>query len=283
MTVIQLKHKAQQFLSEIFSSEEIVNMFYLLTEKHLKMNRLDVAMHPNTQVSLANLIHFENAFWRLKNAEPIQYIIGETEFFGINFKVNQHVLIPRPETEGLVRWVLEEQMPKSVIDLCTGSGCIAISLKSAWQDTQVSALDVSEEALNIARENAQQHHTEIRFVTQDLLKTDALPARYEVIVSNPPYVRHLEKQAMRKNVLDHEPHLALFVEDTSPLVFYKHIAKLAKRHLTPNGKVYLEINEYLGKETKEIFDDLGFFEVMLKKDIFGKDRMLRAILKSDDA
>lgn len=278
MTVSALKTKFHQDLDVVYDEEEKQNVFHLLAEDIIGMSRLEIAMNPQTEISSAQLKQFEEAMERLKSHEPIQYVLGKTEFFGLNFKVNKHVLIPRPETEGLIRWILEEEEPKNTIDLCTGSGCIAISLKSVWKDTSIDALDVSVEALKVAKSNATINSADINFIETNLLEAQELPSTYDIIVSNPPYVRELEKSQMRDNVLSYEPHLALFVKDDEPLIFYEKIAVLAKSHLNKKGSVFLEINEYLGEETKSLFLDLGFKHVEVRRDIFGRLRMLKATM-----
>lgn len=280
MTVSTLKHTIQEELKDVYPVQEIHNFFVLLSEAYLKMSRLDIVMNPNTVVSAAILDNFTEAFKRLKVFEPIQYIIGETEFFDLNFKVTPDVLIPRPETEDLVRWIIQDQHKTNldVLDLCTGSGCIAISLSKYLKDATVSALDISTSALAIAKENAESNNANIHFLLKDILASDSLPQHYDVIVSNPPYVRNLEKDLMSNNILEHEPHLALFVEDDNPLIFYNKIISLSKTHLKPNGTLYLEINEFLGEATQALLDSDSFTNIELKKDIFGKDRMLKATL-----
>lgn len=278
MTVSALKTKFHQDLDVVYDEVEKQNVFHLLAEDIIGMSRLEIAMNPQVEISSAQLKQFEEAMERLKSHEPIQYVLGKTEFFGLNFKVNKHVLIPRPETEGLIRWILEEEQPRKTIDLCTGSGCIAISLKSVWKDTSIDALDVSVEALKVAKSNATINSVDINFIETNLLEAQELPSTYDIIVSNPPYVRELEKSQMRDNVLSHEPHLALFVKDDEPLVFYEKIAMLAKSHLNKKGSVFLEINEYLGEETKSLFLDLGFKHVEVRRDIFGRLRMLKATM-----
>ncbi|WP_339659811.1 peptide chain release factor N(5)-glutamine methyltransferase [Croceibacter atlanticus] len=280
MTVSTLKHTIQEELKDVYPVQEIHNFFVLLSVAYLKMSRLDIVMNPNTVVSAAILAKFTEAFKRLKVFEPIQYIIGETEFFDLNFKVTPDVLIPRPETEDLVRWIIQDQHKTNldVLDLCTGSGCIAISLSKYLKDATVSALDISSSALVIAKENAENNNANIHFLLKDILASDSLPQHYDVIVSNPPYVRNLEKDLMSNNVLEHEPHLALFVEDDNPLIFYNKIISLSKTHLKPNGTLYLEINEFLGEATQALLDSDSFTNIELKKDIFGKDRMLKATL-----
>jgi release factor glutamine methyltransferase len=280
LTVSTLKHTIQEELKGVYPVEEIHNFFVLLSEAYLNMSRLDIVMNSNTEISAEINNQFYIAFKRLKAFEPIQYIIGETEFFDLTFKVTPDVLIPRPETEGLVRWIIQDQAKPNldVLDLCTGSGCIAISLYKYLNNASVSALDVSTGALATAKENADLNKANIHFLLKDILKAKTLPQQYDVMVSNPPYVRNLEKELMSNNVLEHEPHLALFVGDDNPLIFYSKIINLSKTYLKPNGTLYLEINEYLGDATKALLNSDSFLNIELKKDIFGKDRMLKATL-----
>ncbi|MDN3725436.1 peptide chain release factor N(5)-glutamine methyltransferase [Aequorivita sp. SDUM287046] len=282
MKISKLKSDFQNSLSEIYPSEEIQSFFNILSEKYLKLSRIEMALNPEKAISVEIIGDFENALFRLKNYEPIQYIIGETEFFGLNFKVNKYTLIPRPETEELVEWILVQQklIPNNsqlitILDIGTGSGCIAISLSKNFPDAKVSALDISEEALQIARKNAELNEVETNFFQADILTIKQLPQQYDIIVSNPPYVRELEKKQMQQNVLNHEPQSALFVANEDPLVFYRTISRLAKMHLKPNGKLFFEINEYLGEDMKMLLKSEGFQNIEIKKDIFGKDRMLK--------
>jgi release factor glutamine methyltransferase len=214
---------------------------------------------------------------RLQHFEPIQYILGETEFYGLPFKVTPATLIPRPETEELVDWILAHynKNHKTLLDIGTGSGCIAITLAKNLPSLEISAMDISEETLKIASENAKDHKVGVIFSKVDILNALALPQKYDIIVSNPPYVRNSEKKNMQKNVLDYEPTMALFVEDDNPLLFYSKIAALAKNYLNPKGFLFFEINEYLGKEVIQLLKRESFSEIELKKDFFGKDRMIK--------
>ena len=228
---------------------------------------------------------FQKAIFRLKIHEPIQYIIGETEFYGLPFKVNKHTLIPRPETEELVEWIyIEFSNQQSTInnqqflDIGTGTGCIAISLAKNLPNAKVSALDISEEALKIAQQNAEMNKVKIDFFQTDILAAETLPKKYDVIISNPPYVRELEKKQMQQNVLKHEPESALYVSNEDPLLFYRAISHLAKKHLNPEGKLFFEINEYLADELTALLEGEGFKNIQVKKDIFGKDRMIKCSL-----
>lgn len=287
MLLSQLKIKFLDTLKDQYPAQEVNSFFNLLTEAYLGMNRLDFALKPGKEISLEEKEKFESAIHRLSLHEPIQYIIGETEFFRLKFKVDKNVLIPRPETEELVQWLLDnvgESKNSSnlkILDIGTGSGCIAISLAKNLPNAEVFALDISEKALKTARENAGLSKVNVNFIQADILNLEALTGKFDVIVSNPPYVREMEKVEMHLNVLDNEPELALYVKDTDPLIFYRKITKLAQAGLQKNGNLYFEINQYLANETEEILKNSGF-KTELKKDIFGNYRMLRGIKKSNN-
>lgn len=214
---------------------------------------------------------------RLKNHEPIQYILGETEFFHLKLAVNPAVLIPRPETEELVHWIVNSGISANarILDIGTGSGCIALALKNEMPGVEVCGVDVSEEALKTAVQNAGRNKLEVEFQRADILKwQDRQWPKFDLVVSNPPYVRQLEKRQMDKNVLRYEPDGALYVDDKAPLVFYEAIAAFARENLNEGGWLFFEINEYLGKEMQTLVRELGFSEIELRKDINGRDRML---------
>ncbi|MCG8893323.1 peptide chain release factor N(5)-glutamine methyltransferase [Tenacibaculum finnmarkense] len=289
-------------LSEIYPQTEIDTFFFYLIEEYLDFQRIDVLMKADFEITDSKQILFNSAIQRLKKQEPIQYILGNTEFYGFPFLVNKNTLIPRPETEQLVEWILEDisdiknsqhsqydevLKPRSILEIGTGTGCIPISLKKHLADFDISAIDVSKEALKIAKENAKQNTVEINFIAQDILKAENLnfisssnssDICFDIIVSNPPYVRELEKAEIKNNVLENEPHLALFVSDDNPLIFYNKIADLAKLHLTKNGLLFFEINQYLAKETVAMLAEKGFKNIELKKDFVGNDRMIKASL-----
>ena len=283
MTLKSLKTYFINSLVDYYPETEVNSFFYILTLHILNKRRIDVSLNYDIEVSNDDKIKFQDSIERLKNHEPIQYIIGKTEFYGLPFKVNNNVLIPRPETEELVDWVISKfKSQKSkirVLDIGTGSGCIAISLAKNLPDCKIVALDISSEALKIAKENAKLNNVEVKFIAADILnwnlELDNL--KFEVIVSNPPYVRALEKNQMKKNVLDFEPHLALFVEDEDSLLFYRKIIQLTNKILKSKGQLFFEINEYLGKETVKLLRDNGFEEIELKSDIFGKDRIIKGV------
>jgi len=281
----QLKIKFLNLLKDEYPVQEVNSFFNLLIESYLLMNRLDFALKPGKEISLEEKEKFESAIQRLSKHEPIQYILGETEFFGLKFKVNKNVLIPRPETEELVQWILddvgESKNPSNlkILDIGTGSGCIAISLAKNLPGVEIFALDISENALKTARENAGLNKVNVNFIQADILNLEALTGKFDIIVSNPPYVREMEKVEMHRNVLENEPNLALYVKDADPLIFYGTIAKLAQVGLQNNGNLYFEINQYLAEETEDILKNTGF-KTKLKKDIFGNYRMLRGRRKS---
>jgi len=290
-----LKHYKAHFfeaLKNIQEEQEIESFFFILTEYLHNLKRVDVALNPNFELSDAEVDKWNAILSDLQQEKPIQYITGEAWFYGLRFEVNENTLIPRPETEELVEFILKEtsnfQLPASslnILDIGTGSGCIPISLKANLPQANVSAIDVSEKALEVAIRNAELNKVEINFIEANILEVEdlsilstsnsQLPASIDIIVSNPPYVRNLEKQEIKKNVLEYEPHLALFVEDTDALLFYRKIAQLALKNLIPNGLLFFEINQYLGKETVKLLQNLGFKNIELKKDIYGNDRMIR--------
>lgn len=282
MQLKQYKSYFSEQLKSVYPQTEIDTFFFFLIEEYLELKRIDLTLRPDFEISSDKRILLDEALVRLKEEEPIQYILTKTEFYGLPFKVNQNTLIPRPETEELVEWIINEvdknQESLSILDIGTGTGCIPISLKKYLPKTTVSTIDVSKEALKIAEQNAVLNKVEVSFMHQDILKTEELSGEFDIIVSNPPYVRELEKVEIKNNVLKNEPHLALFVEDNNPLIFYKKIADLAKNSLTKTGLLFFEINQYLGLETVEMLKNKGFTQIELRKDLFGNDRMIKASL-----
>jgi release factor glutamine methyltransferase len=275
-----------QELSSLYEEQEIESFFYIILEKLHGLKRIDLALNPQTVMDGAHLKQWKNIVSELKKQRPVQYILGETAFYGLSFLVNENTLIPRPETEELVELIIEStnyelrNTKLKVLDIGTGSGCIAISLAKHLPTSEVFAIDVSEEALATAKKNAELNKVAIDFISTNILDVITLSAvagldkQFDIIVSNPPYVRNLEKYEIKPNVLEYEPHLALFVDDIDPLLFYRKIAELAIKNLNPNGKLYFEINQYLGKETIKLLEDFGFRNVELKKDIYGNDRII---------
>ena len=292
MTIKQYRAHFNESLKHLYPTSEIDSFFFLILEEYMGLKRIDIVLKSDFLIDKKSLNLMQIATKQLEQEIPIQYIIGKTEFFGLPFNINKEVLIPRPETEELVEQVLKEvsltkicktttdettnEKQLKILDIGTGSGCIAISLKKQLPSSKTSAMDVSDEALRIAKKNAVLNKVDINFIHLDILKTNNLDKFYDVIVSNPPYVRELEKKEMKNNVLNNEPHLALFVDNKNPLLFYNKIAELAKNFLTKNGQLHFEINQYLGKETIKLLAEKGFKNIQLKKDIFGNDRIISA-------
>ncbi|MCC8088925.1 MAG: peptide chain release factor N(5)-glutamine methyltransferase [Rikenellaceae bacterium] len=263
-------------LSEIYSPEEIRSIALILLEERFGIQRHEVFLYPDMVVPEAEIV---DAVEMLAKYYPVQYITGYGRFMDMKFTVNEHVLIPRPETEELVRWILSENLSGTVphiLDIGTGSGCIAVSLAKNLGSAKISAVDVSEEALKMAEYNAEVNEVTVEFIKADIL-SEKIDGSYDIIASNPPYVTVSEKSSMRKNVLDHEPHLALFVDDSDPLLFYKKIAELGTVLLNRGGRLYFEINEKFGVGICRMLEGMGYGDVILRKDIFDKDRMVRAV------
>jgi release factor glutamine methyltransferase len=267
-------------LTPLYDVMEAERFFTISLEELKGWKRVDVALNPHAELSADEIVKWDKVLAALEQHKPIQYIFGRTHFYGLDFEVNEHTLIPRPETEEIVEWVIHENKSRgrvTILDIGTGSGCIAISLAKNLPDAQVFAIDVSEGALEVAKKNALNNNVDVTFIQQDILAAEKLEDQFDVIVSNPPYVRNLEKAEIKPNVLDYEPHLALFVDDNDALLFYRKIALLAKGNLPRNGKVYFEINQYLGVETAQMLEEFGFTNVVLRKDMYGNDRMLSGI------
>lgn len=266
-------------LKDSYENGELESIIAFCFEYYLKLNRTELIARADETVSESELLKFNFAIKELKNHRPIQYILGEADFYRLKFKVNEHVLIPRPETEELVHLIINDNklISPSILDIGTGSGCIPISLKKNIPSAKVSAIDISEKALEVAKQNAQKNNVEINFLLEDILHptSDIRHLTSDIIVSNPPYICISEKVNMNKNVLDFEPHLALFVENDDPLLFYKVIADLALKSLNKNGKIYFEINQSLSSETMNLLKNKGFKNVKLIKDLSNNYRILR--------
>ncbi|KGO84156.1 release factor glutamine methyltransferase [Flavobacterium cauense R2A-7] len=270
-----------QELASLYDEYETESFFYIILEDFHHMKRVDLALNPTFELSPELMHQWENVVAQLKEQRPIQYILGETEFYGLPFYVNEHTLIPRQETEELVDWIvkgnlkIERLKDLKILDIGTGTGCIAISLAKNLPNAKVFAMDVSDKALAVAKRNAERNEVTINFIHQSILETNDLGETFDIIVSNPPYVRNLEKEEIKKNVLDYEPHLALFVEDNDALLFYRKITELAIKNLSENGQLYFEINQYLGNEMVQLLQQHNFKDVELRKDIYGNDRMMK--------
>jgi len=281
------KYYASQ-LESIYGSDEANALIMILLEHYFNIDRVKIALEPDLRLSESELLTLHFAVKELLKNRPIQYIIGETEFCGMRFFVNENVLIPRPETQEMVEMIADFARRDNacvirtgckIIDIGTGSGCIAISLAKMIPNSDVTAVDVSEKALEMARKNAEANGVNVHFVLDDIFKpttTELIDNHFDIIVSNPPYVCESEKSEMRANVLDHEPSSALFVPDSDPLVFYRKILEFAQKTLKPNGQIWFEINEKFGKETAELCYKKGFKNVEIIKDFRGKERVVRA-------
>ncbi|MBR7167975.1 MAG: peptide chain release factor N(5)-glutamine methyltransferase [Bacteroidales bacterium] len=277
--VCDIERFAYQELEGIYSRNEIRTLLQMLFEHFLGWSMAHFLISKNRTINQSDLLKFNFAIKDLRHGKPIQYIIGSTEFCDLTLSVSPHTLIPRPETAELVNLIKDnakEHSPQHILDLCTGSGCIAIALSKALPSAKVFATDISAEALAVAKKNAECNHANVSFLVADILKEENPSGeRFDIIVSNPPYVRVMEKAMMHRNVLDYEPHLALFVPDDDPLMFYRHIAEFASKHQQTGDKLYLEINEALGNETATLLQKQGYC-CIVHKDSFGKDRMIEA-------
>ncbi|TXN35440.1 peptide chain release factor N(5)-glutamine methyltransferase [Flagellimonas hymeniacidonis] len=283
MLLKEIKTIFHQELDAIYPKEEVDAFFYRLIEHYLQLERFVLVMHPNHTITKEEEQPLFEALSGLKLEKPLQYITGMAYFMDLELKVNAHVLIPRPETEELVAWIIsdyqvEQNRELNILDIGTGSGCIAIALAKNLPNAKVYALDVSTKALEVVHQNATLNNVDVTLVQKDILnpKLD-LELKFDIIVSNPPYVRELEKEKIKENVKAYEPSLALFVPDEDALLFYRAIVAFAKEHFSEKGCLYLEINQYLGKETKALLEAHNFSEIELRKDLFGNDRMLKAI------
>lgn len=283
MLLREIKNIYHLELDAIYPKDEVDSFFYLAIEHYLDLERFILAINPNLVVTKNDEQPLFETLSQLRLQKPIQYILGTTHFMDLEFKVNENVLIPRPETEELVRWIIDKFKCKNsefrILDIGTGSGCIAISLAKNLKKAEVFGLDISDKALEVAKENAALNDVEVEFIQADILKTKILEQKFDIIVSNPPYVRMLEKININPNVVDHEPELALFVNDNDPLIYYRKITEFAKANLKQGGCLYFEINQYLGNETKSLLET-EFSDVKLRKDLFGNDRMLKGKLKN---
>jgi release factor glutamine methyltransferase len=289
MKIGQLEAHYELELGPLYESTEAKALFSIAAEQVLALSPNKLRMQKDTDISFINMQKLLSILNDLQIGKPIQHILEEAHFYGLVFKVNENVLIPRPETEELVDWIISDYNAKfsvnsinkiNILDIGTGSGCIPITLKKHLPNTEVSTLDVSVDAIVVARQNAEQIGVKINFVEADILKFKS-QEKFDIIVSNPPYIRDLEKSEMHNNVLVHEPHLALFVSDENPLVFYKAIADFAKTNLNSNGQLYFEINEYLGSEMVEMLKNKGFINIELRQDMQGKDRMVKATISDE--
>lgn len=279
MRLTDYKSHFKAELELLYPETEINTFFYRLVEHFTNLRRIDLALNPEYKLDKSQKGKFEKALSRLQQHEPIQYILGGTEFYGLSFKVNKHVLIPRPETEELVEWVLSATTDKdlSILDIGTGSGSIPIALAKNLAKAQLTGVDISEKALNVAKENAAQNQVKVNFKTYDILNPGPWAEKFDIIVANPPYIPVEEKSKMQSNVLDYEPQQALFVQDKTPLIFYRKILDFAQTHLHKNGQVYLELNEFLKDDLNKLFNSYLPNKIYFKNDIHQKTRMARLV------
>ena len=277
----------QQFLNDLadlYDSNEVKYIFFLLLEHRMGWTKTDYLLHKKNTLNEEDSTWLANALQLLKVAKPVQYITGHTWFMGMKLAVNDAVLIPRPETEELVNLIINNYRQHfghqlRILDIGTGSGCIAIALKKAFPSSSTYALDISKDALQVARQNAENQSANIEFINADILEWDTYfqpEQRFDIVVSNPPYITIDEQADMHRNVLAHEPHMALFVEGSAPLLFYTHIATFAMEHLQPQGSLYFEINRNYGQQVCELLRKKGFDQVQLHQDMHGADRMVQA-------
>lgn len=283
MSLQDTKQAIKHQLGNLYDAIEMNSMVNIIIEEVTGWDALHQNIHKNDALEPSQIEQLDHYVEQLLNGKPLQYIIQKAWFLGKAYFVNEAVLIPRPETEELVEWIIEYAQiinkPLSILDIGTGSGCIPISLKLAIPNAHITAIDISKEALAIAEQNAASYHTEIEWIAQDILQTKQLKDRYDIMVSNPPYIPLREKVAMQKQVADHEPEIALFVPDQFPLIFYSKIAHIGKSALKPNGQLFFEIHYDQGEAIIALLDEMGY-HAELRQDIFGKDRMVRASLKS---
>jgi len=284
MTIAEIESIYTDQLPPMYDRDEAKSIAQLAVQFVCNLSKSYVMLHKGHDLTLKEETSLIRVLDELRYGKPLQYVLGEADFYGMRFKVNSSVLIPRPETEELVFWALEsvkesKERSLNIIDLGTGTGCIPIALKKNLPGAEVCACDISQEAVDTAIQNAVLNQAEVHFFQADILKESfsLLPLTFNVIISNPPYITHKEKEEMHNNVLEHEPHTALFVPDDNPLLFYKHIADFAKKHLAEEGMLFLEINEALGHETRSMLVEKGF-HAEIKTDLHGKERMIKAWL-----
>jgi release factor glutamine methyltransferase len=269
-------------LQSVYDKPEIDSIKYLSVSDITGLSKAQLRAFPEKELTDEQNQQVTGILQQLQTGKPLQYILGHTEFYGLPFNVNPSVLIPRPETEELVEWVIKtvnsRQQKETILDIGTGSGCIPITLKKHLPRAQISAIDVSKDALNVARQNAELNQVDIEFIEADILNphNSQLTTPYTILISNPPYVTEQEKNEMHINVLNHEPHLALFVADNDPLIFYRAIADFALQYLKKEGLLFFEINENLGEQMIKLLTDKGFKNIELRQDMRGKDRMIKA-------
>lgn len=275
-TISQLSKYALQELKDSYPVREITALCEIIYMDIFHFTKIDIHLRKNEILEESFVNKFTAIILQLREGHPIQYILGDTEFCSLKFKVAPSTLIPRPETAELVNWIkADARSGQSLLDIGTGSGCIAITLAHACPGIRVSAIDISEQALQVAVQNSTTHHTQVKFRQADILNYENYPwDHYDLIVSNPPYIRNSEKAGMAQHILDHEPHEALFVPDDDPLLFYRRIAEFGQTYLNPGGKLYFEINEAMGEATRQLLQQHRYRNIELRQDLSGRDRMI---------
>jgi release factor glutamine methyltransferase len=286
MTTAEIYNDFKNKLKTIYDDREADNVSDWVFENVTGLKKWERRENQNKEINETEFEKLKNYLEELLEHRPVQYILNEAWFYKMKFYVNEHVLIPRPETEELVEWVINDakferannSKQTNIIDIGTGSGCIPVSLKKELPESNVTAIDLSEKALLVAKKNAVQLDAAVDFFQIDFLKKEEWEtlSEYDIIVSNPPYIPINEKEILAKNVTDFEPEIALFVDDNDPFIFYKNIPKFAKSHLKENGKIYVEVHEEYAREVKNLFENAGFISE-IKKDIYGKERMVKAL------
>lgn len=279
LSVRQGKKKIEDALSSIYPYDEIQSLQCIVLMHILNCTKIQLTLSQSNILNNSQQQEFFEIVEQLIHHKPVQYVLGQTEFYGLTLFLTPDVFIPRAETEELVEWIIKDQQSKkiSVLDIATGSGCIAIALATMLSLSQLAACDISKQALQVAMNNALMNHVNIDFFQSDIFNPkDELFSKYDLIVSNPPYVLESERKTIRPNVVDYEPHIALFVEDADPIKFYKAIVNFAKKTLNINGFIYFEINEMFGEKIAEVLDVNKFCNIVIKNDIHGRQRMLRA-------
>ena len=280
MTLLEFNNLFKNKLISKVDQNEIDEFFFWLIDHYCNYGRIEYILNPNFKISKTQQENLTNSIDSLLKDMPIQYVIGETNFMDLIFKLNKSVLIPRPETEELVNWIInDEHKNKTILDIGTGSGCIAISLSKNLKNCKVTGWDINEDIIKIANHNATLNNVNVLFELSDITKPLIIDHKYDLIVSNPPYITHLEKKFISNNVKYFEPHTALFVENHDPLFFYENIFDFSNSNLKSNGFLYIEINENFSKEVIKLLKYKGFYDIKLKKDFRLKNRMIKAVKK----
>ncbi|QBA64380.1 peptide chain release factor N(5)-glutamine methyltransferase [Muriicola soli] len=281
MLLKEIKHIFHKELDQRYGSDEVDHFFYYFIEHYLELPKFHLALHPEWIITKEEEGVFFRGLSALKQGQPLQYVLGITYFMDLPIKVNKNVLIPRPETEELVRRIIKDYKdfsgPLRILDIGTGSGCIALSLSKYLPDANIKGIDLSPGALKMAKENARLNELDVEWVESDIRIMNLTQDYYDIIVSNPPYVLDMEKSEMEEHVKEAEPPMALFVPDDKPLVFYEYIVREARKALVEGGAIYLEINQRFGKEVSSLLKDHNFESIELSRDLHGRDRYVKAI------